>query len=1140
MSRTVLLDQYYTFTPSTRTIVINKAVPRERLILITDVTSNIVLYNFSDTSLTATSYTISTDASGSTTTTTIVLNYNTTALASTDKLQIIVDEYEQKFTPSEVNVDPVNKFRTSQPQALIDTDFEYGAQSTKWESLALINNRPFAYNNPYQQQTYTDVYANLNTRTVTVATTTPPSLGSPVYVVDSLWAGADGLYIVDNVTAGTSFTYTAKYPYTSANASINNTGTTTVYNGKQFANASIPLSNINVVSSNLVVITTSQPHGLSLGNEIGIAGANVVTQGTPPNGSWTVTQVPNSTAVTCYVGTTAPNGFITTSNLLTITTTANNAVATCSNTSNAYVGQLVVPNTGIPFGTYISAIGTNANVTLSNPANASVTGGIQTVSTNLFVRPIGQTLHRAFDGGVQFSTNAQSHNQQYIRQTRRYFRYQSGKGIQMSTGTILKPNFNVDQMTASALTAGSQVTLVTKQAHNVNPGVTIVISGAYETGFNGTFVVSGVKDAYTLTYTLTSAVTATTASGPAVMSVTGWYNASTRIGMFDNQNGIFFEFDGQTLYAVRRSSTQQISGFVSVNPGSSTVTGQTVNGVSTLFSKQLVPNDWIVIRGMSYRIVNIASDTSMTISPAYRGIASTTNVIVSKTVDTRIPQNLWNIDRCDGTGPSGFNLNLAKMQMFYMDYSWYGAGFIRWGFRSADGNVTYCHKLVNNNANTEAYMRSGNLPARYETNTFSKYGLLSASAGASDTSIYVSDWSGWPTSGTAVIRNATQQEYITYTSVSQAVTATGTLTYGSSTVAMTSTSGISVGNYVIGTGIPSGAYVISISTNANIVLSVPVLASGSQTLYINPYLSGVTRAQAGASLSFTTTTTSPVITGASTTGIQVGQFVTGTGIPANTYVVSFVANTSVTLSQYPILAATGALTFNAMGATTGQVWTYSATAPIAVESHSPSFAPTISHWGTSVIMDGRFDDDKSYVFVRGMPTAISIAQNVTNAIMSFRLAPSVSNGIASPNLGAREIVNRMQMVLRQMDLFSNGYYLIQLYLNGTTSYTSDSWQSVGGSSLAQYIIHNGGTTISGGEPIFGFYVNSNGSGVYTATQQDLTLVRDMGTSILSGGVSTGAIQVYPDGPDVVTVVATNIGSGSTNIQARMSWTEAQA
>ena len=59
------------------------------------------------------------------------------------------------------------------------------------------------------------------------------------------------------------------------------------------------------------------------------------------------------------------------------------------------------------------------------------------------------------------------------------------------------------------------------------------------------------------------------------------------------------------------------------------------------------------------------------------------------------------------------------MQMFYMDYSWYGAGFIRWGFRATDGNVIYVHKVPNNNFNTEAYMRSGNLPARYEVNTLS-------------------------------------------------------------------------------------------------------------------------------------------------------------------------------------------------------------------------------------------------------------------------------------------------------------------------------------------------------------------------------------------------------------------------------------
>jgi hypothetical protein len=138
MARKAILETGYTFTPSTNTIVIPRVVPRERLILITNVTTNTVIYNFSDQNLKANTYTVST--TGGTNTTTLVLNYNTSGMLSTDKLQITVDEYDEKFTPSEVYVDPVNKFRTSSPQALIDTDFEYGTQISKWENLVTINN----------------------------------------------------------------------------------------------------------------------------------------------------------------------------------------------------------------------------------------------------------------------------------------------------------------------------------------------------------------------------------------------------------------------------------------------------------------------------------------------------------------------------------------------------------------------------------------------------------------------------------------------------------------------------------------------------------------------------------------------------------------------------------------------------------------------------------------------------------------------------------------------------------------------------------------------------------------------------------------------------------------------------------------
>jgi hypothetical protein len=106
--------------------------------------------------------------------------------------------------------------------------------------------------------------------------------------------------------------------------------------------------------------------------------------------------------------------------------------------------------------------------------------------------------------------------------------------------------------------------------------------------------------------------------------------------------------------------------------------------------------------------------------------------------------------------------------------------------------------------------------------------------------------------------------------------------------------------------------------------------------------------------------------------------------------------------------------------------------------------------------------------------------------------------------------------------------------------SAGSWVNVGGSSLSQYIFHTAGQTAAAGEVIYSFFTNTG-----SATSQDLALVRDIGTSILSGGnTSTASVtpaNLYPDGPDVLTVCATNITTSGTNtINSRLSWTEAQA
>ncbi len=136
MARKVIFETQYTFNPATKTIVFNHYVPAERLILITNVTKNIVIYNFSDPSLKGTvSASVNSNMDELTT---VVLNYNTAAMSSTDKLSILIDEYTEKFEPAETYLDSTNKLRVTTPQALIDTDFEYGPQTTKWENLGSI------------------------------------------------------------------------------------------------------------------------------------------------------------------------------------------------------------------------------------------------------------------------------------------------------------------------------------------------------------------------------------------------------------------------------------------------------------------------------------------------------------------------------------------------------------------------------------------------------------------------------------------------------------------------------------------------------------------------------------------------------------------------------------------------------------------------------------------------------------------------------------------------------------------------------------------------------------------------------------------------------------------------------------------
>lgn len=81
--------------------------------------------------------------------------------------------------------------------------------------------------------------------------------------------------------------------------------------------------------------------------------------------------------------------------------------------------------------------------------------------------------------------------------------------------------------------------------------------------------------------------------------------------------------------------------------------------------------------------------------------------------DVRVAQSSWNVDKMDGTGPSGITLDFSKIQIFFMDFEWLGAGRVRYGF-NVDGISYYAHELYNANSLTSVYMSTPNLPLRYQ------------------------------------------------------------------------------------------------------------------------------------------------------------------------------------------------------------------------------------------------------------------------------------------------------------------------------------------------------------------------------------------------------------------------------------------
>ena len=376
----------------------------------------------------------------------------------------------------------------------------------------------------------------------------------------------------------------------------------------------------------------------------------------------------------------------------------------------------------------------------------------------VYARPDSFFVHRPFDGGVQLGTGGPSHGAQAIRQSKKYIRYQSGKGCMYTTGALFAPSYDLLTVSANGLTQGSTITVTTDDVdHNLQVGARVRLIGIATSGYDGTYTIASIVNERTFTVLATIALGGTVAefTDQPQVSLYQWNGATVRSGIFDDQNGIYWEYDGQQTNAVQRTATRQLAGVVTVSPNSNTVAG-----TGTRFREQVKAGDRVVIRGMTHVVSSVASNTSMFVTPDYRGVNVSQGVKVCAVVDKKAKQSEFNRDKLDGGGKSGYNWDVSKMQMIGIQFSWYGAGFIDWMARGNKGDFVFAHRMRNSNINTEAFMRTGNQPVRYEVTNEGPNGRLELDMTSIQTSVPLVDASFFPDNGGTILID---NEIITYT-----------------------------------------------------------------------------------------------------------------------------------------------------------------------------------------------------------------------------------------------------------------------------------------------------------------------------------------------------------------------------------------
>ena len=212
----------------------------------------------------------------------------------------------------------------------------------------------------------------------------------------------------------------------------------------------------------------------------------------------------------------------------------------------------------------------------------------------------------------------------------------------------------------------------------------------------------------------------TTSAGTTASDAFGRLRTSAPLTLFDSS----YRYSDNDLWATSTatggttafSATEGLMNLSVTTSSGSTVRRETTKVFAYQPGKSLLSLSTFVmapaITNLTQRVGYYGADNGFYLEQVNSTINFVERSLVTGT-ETRVPKSAWNVDKLDGTGPSGLTLDLTKAQILWTDMEWLGLGTVRMGF-VINGLMIHCHSFHHANLISSTYISTASLPLRYE------------------------------------------------------------------------------------------------------------------------------------------------------------------------------------------------------------------------------------------------------------------------------------------------------------------------------------------------------------------------------------------------------------------------------------------